>query len=123
MKNFLMVFIISMFLGGNAMAEKLTTKQQSIAEVSAYAASGQQTGLKEALIRGLDAGVSVNEYKEILVQAYAYCGFPRSLNALSTLMQVTEERGNKDELGKEASEKPLKSLSRRNYRCRSGCRT
>ena len=34
------------------------------------------------------------------MQVYAYCGFPRSLNALNTLMQVEEERGNKDEQGK-----------------------
>lgn len=40
-----------------------------------------------------------------MVQAYAYCGFPRSLNALATLMQTVEERGNKDELGSEPSAK------------------
>lgn len=106
MKKFLMMFIVSVILGENAMAENLTDKQQSIAEVSAYAASGQQTGLKEALIKGLDNGVSVNEYKEILTQVYAYAGFPRSLNALATLMQTVEERGNKDELENEPAAKP-----------------
>ncbi len=84
----------------------LNAKQKSIATVASYAARGNQDGLKQALIEGLDAGVSVNEFKEILVQTYAYCGFPRSLNALNTLMQVTEERGNKDELGKLPSAKP-----------------
>ncbi|MBR3502230.1 MAG: hypothetical protein IKO06_04920, partial [Alphaproteobacteria bacterium] len=53
--------IIATFLTGeNAMAENLTTEQKSVAEVSAYTASGNQTGLKEALIKGLDAGVTVN---------------------------------------------------------------
>ncbi|MBQ4400240.1 MAG: carboxymuconolactone decarboxylase family protein [Alphaproteobacteria bacterium] len=93
-------------MGGNAMAESLTKQQQSIALSASYAALGNQTGLKQALNDGLDNGVAVNEFKEILVQAYAYCGFPRSLNALATLMQTVEERGNKDELGSEPSAKP-----------------
>ena len=88
------------------MAKALNAEQESIAEVAAYAARGNQEGLKKALIKGLDNKVPVNTFKEILVQSYAYCGFPRSLNALSTLMQVVNERGNKDELGKEPSVKP-----------------
>lgn len=88
------------------MAKALNAEQESIAEVAAYAARGNQEGLKKALIKGLDNKVPVNTFKEILVQSYAYCGFPRSLNALSTLMQVVEERGNKDALGKEPSAKP-----------------
>ena len=101
-----MTMAIFMLLGGNAMANALNTEQQAIAEAAAYTALGDQTGLKQALKNGLDNGVSVNAFKEILVQAYAYCGFPRSLNALSTLMQIVEERGNKDELGSEPSAKP-----------------
>lgn len=106
MKKFLLTLVLSIILGGNAMANALNTEQQAIAEAAAYAALGNQTELKQALNNGLDNGVSVNEFKEILVQAYAYCGFPRSLNALATLMQTVEERGNKDELGKEPSAKP-----------------
>lgn len=108
-KKILALFIlgIMLFTGENTMAETaLNDKQKSIATVASYAARGNQNGLKQALIEGLDAGVSVNEFKEILVQTYAYCGFPRSLNALNTLMQVTEERGNKDEKGKLPSAKP-----------------
>lgn len=101
------LLITTLFLGGNAMAEEtLNTKQKAVSTVAAYAALGNQTGLKQALIKGLDDGVSVNEFKEILTQTYAYCGFPRSINALGTLMQVVEERGNKDEAGKEPSAKP-----------------
>ena len=101
LKKILITLIVSAILtGGNAMANALNDKQQSIAEVSAYAALGNQDGLKQAIITSLDKGTTVNELKEILVQVYAYCGFPRSLNALGTLMQVVEERGNKDELGK-----------------------
>ena len=108
MKRFLSIILMTTVLltGGQTMAKALNTEQESIAEVAAYAARGNQEGLKKALIKGLDNKVPVNTFKEILVQSYAYCGFPRSLNALSTLMQVVEERGSKDALGKEPSAKP-----------------
>lgn len=109
LKKVLSTLIIgtSLFLGENTMAENsLNAKQQSIAEAAAYAARGDQKGLKEALVKGLDNGVTVNEYKEILTQVYAYCGFPRSLNALGTLMALEEERGNKDEQGALPAAKP-----------------
>jgi len=70
----------------------LSAKQQSIPVISARAASGDVAGLRVALNRGLDAGLSINEAKEVLVQLYAYAGFPRSLNALGELMKVVEDR-------------------------------
>ena len=39
----------------------------------------------------LDNGMTVNEVKEVLVQMYAYCGFPRSLNGINTLIAVLDE--------------------------------
>ena len=87
----------------------LSPKQQSIIPISAFTASGDLDRLKTALNDGLDAGLTVNEIKEILVQLYAYAGFPRSLNGLTTFMAVMEERqkkGIKDEMGKEASPLP-----------------
>ena len=48
--------------------------------------------LNAALNQGLDAGLTVSDAKEILVQLYAYAGFPRSLNALGELMKVLEAR-------------------------------
>ena len=36
--------------------------------------------------------MTISEAKEILVQLYAYAGFPRSLNALGALMKVVDER-------------------------------
>jgi alkylhydroperoxidase/carboxymuconolactone decarboxylase family protein YurZ len=48
--------------------------------------------LRDALTDGLNAGLSVNQIKEILVQMYAYAGFPRSLNALGVLMALLEQR-------------------------------
>lgn len=70
----------------------LTITQQSIIPIAAFAASGDQEKLKKALNEGLDNGLTVNEIKEVLVQAYAYAGFPRSLNAINTFMDVMDER-------------------------------
>jgi len=107
LNSMILIFGTMLFLGGNAMAQDaLNIKQKSIATVASYAARGDQKGLKQALIDGFDAGVTVNEFKEILVQTYAYCGFPRSLNALNTLMQVTDERGHKDAQGNLPGAKP-----------------
>lgn len=87
----------------------LNAKQQGIVTIAAFTAKGDLERLKTVLNEGLDAGLTVNEIKEILVQMYAYCGFPRSLNGISTFMSVMKEReakGIKDELGREASPLP-----------------
>lgn len=89
-----------------AMNTSLTTEEKSVAAVSAAAARGNYDALKTALTQGLDSGVPVNTYKEILVQLYAYGGFPASLNALETLRTLTAERGGKDAAGKEPSPLP-----------------
>ena len=70
----------------------LSARQQAIVPIAAFAASGDIARLSAALQRGLDAGLGVNELKELLVQVYAYAGFPRSLNALGELMKVLEAR-------------------------------
>lgn len=73
------------------------------------AANGDLEKLKPALHQGLDAGLAVNEIKEVLVQLYAYAGFPRSLDAIHAFMDVMEEReakGIKDTVGKEATPLP-----------------
>ena len=66
----------------------LTTKQQTLVAIAANEAKGNIEGLKVALNEGLEKGLTVSEAKETLSHLYAYTGFPRSLNALSTLQQV-----------------------------------
>lgn len=86
--------------------QPLNVKQQTLVTISAFTAKGDLFQLKQALNNGLAAGLTVNEVKEILVQLYAYTGFPRSLNAISTLEVVVNERkqkGLKDVTGKEPS--------------------
>ena len=51
----------------------------------------------------------MNEIKEILVQMYAYAGFPRSLSGIQTFMALMDERqagGIKDQVGKDAAPLP-----------------
>lgn len=82
----------------------LSAKQQAIAPITAFAATGDMARLDDALNQGLDAGLSVSEVREILVQLYAYAGFPRSLNALGQLMKVLDarrQRGVRDTPGRE----------------------
>lgn len=85
--------------------QNLSAKQQSIVAIAALTATGDLQNLRRALTGGLDAGLTVNEIKDVLVQMYAYCGFPRSLNGINTFMAVLEERkgkGIKDTEGKAA---------------------
>jgi len=89
--------------------QTLSAKQQSIIPIAAFTANGDMEKLKTVLNDGLDAGLTVNEIKEVLVQMYAYAGFPRSLNALFAFMEVLDERkanGIEDVVGKEASPVP-----------------
>lgn len=87
-----------------ANAETLSAKQQAIAPITAAAAVGDMPRLNAALGQGLDAGLTISEVKEILIQLYAYAGFPRSLNALGELMKVLQarrQRGVQDAPGRE----------------------
>lgn len=87
-----------------AIGSALSARQQAIPLIAAAMATSNLPGLNAALNQGLNAGLTISEAKEILVQLYAYTGFPRSLNALGELMRVVEARrqgGIKDEQGRE----------------------
>jgi quercetin dioxygenase-like cupin family protein/alkylhydroperoxidase/carboxymuconolactone decarboxylase family protein YurZ len=91
--------------------QTLDSKQQSIIPISAFTANGNQEKLKQSLNDGLSAGLSINEIKEILVQLYAYAGFPRSLNAISNFETVVNDRKKKaikDEEGKTPDKQTFK---------------
>lgn len=95
-------------------ADSFTNKEKAIIPIAAFAASGEIDKLKVSLVDGLEAGLTINETKEILGQLYAYAGFPRSLNALAAFMQVVNEResqGIKDVVGKEPSPLPTDRTS------------
>lgn len=87
-------------------ANGLDSKQQKIVTIAANTAIGNLDALKTELSVGLDAGLTINQIKEVLVQMYAYAGFPRSLGGINTFMTVLDERkarGIIDPQGREAS--------------------
>ena len=88
----------------NTAQEQLSATRQALMPIAAFAAAGDIGKLNTALNQGLDAGLTVSDAREVLVQVYAYAGFPRSLNALTELMKVVEartQRGIRDVPGRE----------------------
>lgn len=112
-KHLLLLGLLLSFLTENVVAqqphntsENLDTKQQAIVSISSLTAKGDLIRLNKSLHYGLDAGLTINEIKEVLVHLYAYCGFPRSIRGLQTFMQVLNERktrGNNNVIGAEPS--------------------
>lgn len=98
----IMLSFVSLCHAQGNIQSSLNAKQQAIVAISALTAQGDLKPLQAVFNRGLNAGLSINEIKEILIQLYAYAGFPRSLNAINTFQKVVEARqkqGIKDELG------------------------
>jgi 4-carboxymuconolactone decarboxylase len=86
--------------------QSLNAQQKSIVRIASLTAVGNIPSLKTQLNAGLDAGLTINEIKEVLVQMYAYCGFPRCLNGINAFIAVVDDRkvkGIVDVVGKEAS--------------------
>lgn len=86
--------------------QALTPREQAIVSVASYTGKGDLEHLATGLAQALEAGMTVNEVNEVLIHAYAYCGFPRSLRAIQTFMQVVDERkanGIDDPAGREVS--------------------
>lgn len=70
----------------------LSAKQLAIVPIAALSATGDLARLPAAIAAGLDSGLSSNEIREIFAHQYAYAGFPRALNGLSTLNNVLQTR-------------------------------
>jgi alkylhydroperoxidase/carboxymuconolactone decarboxylase family protein YurZ/quercetin dioxygenase-like cupin family protein len=88
---------------------QLTSKEKNILLIAAYTAIGDVSSLSSEIQSCLNEGLSINEIKEVMVQMYAYAGFPRSLNALNVLMGVIKDRkkqGVNDYEGRLASHYP-----------------
>ena len=88
----ILISIIILFAGGIAMAyENLNINQQNIVMISSYTSTGDMENLELSIKKGLNEGLTINEVKEIIVQLYAYCGFPRSLNVISALLKISKD--------------------------------
>ena len=56
-------------------AADLTAKETAIVDIGAWTARGEQDKLGAAFKAGFDAGLTLNEAKELVGQLYAYCWF------------------------------------------------
>lgn len=84
----------------------LSVREQAIVAMASYTGKGDLEHLRRAFVQALESGMTINEINEVLIHAYAYCGFPRSLRAIQTFMQVVDARktnGINDTVGREAS--------------------
>ena len=104
----LLLFVLAGALSAQGAVEplgsSLTEKQQLVVSIASFTANGDLENLDRVVNQGLDAGLSVNEIGEIILQMYAYAGFPRSLNGVSVLTAAVAKRqaeGKRDNFGVE----------------------
>ena len=97
-----------------AHAADLTAKEATIVDIGAWTARGEQDKLGAAFKAGFDAGLTLNEAKELVGQLYAYCGFPRALNAAGTLMKAQELAAKNAKDAKEISRGDAESQRKEN---------
>ena len=81
-------------------SQTLTARQQAIPLIGAAMAGSDMRRLSLALDQGLDAGLTIGEAKEILVQLYAYAGF-------------SDKRSHLDGARKPDCSPPCRSIQRR----------
>ena len=79
MKRRFIMLLISVFGFTSAFGAEektLNIKEQEVVRISAFTASGDLENLKISLNDGLDAGLTVNEIKEILYKLEHYSSIP-----------------------------------------------
>jgi len=89
---FLIIMAIATIVNAQDPEAALDAQESSLVKIAALTSAGNQTALKNAFNEGLDAGLSIDQINDVLAQLYAYCGFPRSLNAIHVFMGVMDER-------------------------------
>ncbi len=91
----IMLIVSILDLGAMQMNENLTQREKFIVKISSLTSDNQIKELKIILDEALNNGLTINEIKEVLIQVYAYAGFPRSLNGISAFKEVLESREKK----------------------------
>ncbi|HHY2417468.1 TPA: carboxymuconolactone decarboxylase family protein [Salmonella enterica] len=77
---------------GAVQIPELSPQEVALVNISSNTATGNLQALDASFRSGLDAGLTINQIKSAVEQLYAYCGFPRSLNGISTLRTVIDSR-------------------------------
>jgi 4-carboxymuconolactone decarboxylase len=108
-KSALFVMMVTISTTSNAQKltdQNLSKRQYAIASIAANTAKGDLPKLKTQLVTGLEAGLTIQQIKEVIIHVYAYSGFPRSIRGLQTFISVLDERkakGISDVMGADAS--------------------
>ena len=71
----------------------LDRKTRSIVNLAMLTALNRPAEIKLHVLGALNNGVSVEEIKEVLLQATIYCGIPAGLDAFKVANSVLEEQG------------------------------
>lgn len=101
--------LMALLLAVQPASAELTQRQKALIPISAFTANGDTESLRTALKNGLDNGLTISEARDALVQLYAYAGFPRSLTALTELVDLLNQRkasGIRDPEGPKANPRP-----------------
>ncbi|MGZ8585977.1 MAG: carboxymuconolactone decarboxylase family protein [Actinomycetota bacterium] len=69
----------------------LTLRERQIASVAALVATGRSSQLPVHLRSSLNAGLSADELREVIIQTATIAGFPPAMNAMSTLKTIVGE--------------------------------
>lgn len=64
-----------------------------LASIQAMVAMGLERRLHKILDVALDEGIDLTEIREIMLQGYPFCGFPRTINSFAVLQRCLKERG------------------------------
>lgn len=91
----ILIVLISVLISENIFAQSTTTlspRQKAIVEIASLTAKTDLPMLRETLDRTLDSIMTLNEVKEVIVHTDAYCGFPKALRGLQTLVGVIDKR-------------------------------
>lgn len=72
--------------------QEFDLKTREICTVSALTVLGTIPQLKEHINAALNVGNTPTEIVEIIMQMSAYCGFPKSINAMMAAKEVFAER-------------------------------
>lgn len=108
-KVLLAAAVLGITISSSFAEDNLSSREKSIILLGAHTANGNMIELRNDFTQALNAGMTVNEINEVLVQMYAYTGFPRSLNAINNFMTFIDERkeqGINDPQGKESRAMP-----------------
>jgi 4-carboxymuconolactone decarboxylase len=66
----------------------LSLRERQIASVSALVATGRSSQLPVHLRSSLQAGLTADELREVIIQTAVIAGFPPAMNAMSTLNTI-----------------------------------